>query len=209
MAAPGPLHVGLTGGIGSGKSTVAAALARRGALVVDTDLISRQLTAPRGAALPIVAAAFGAAMIDPSGALDRARMRAEVFADPAARLRLEAILHPLIGEEAQAQALGARPDQTVVFDVPLLTESRHWRQRVDRVLVVDCDERLQVLRVTQRSGWTEVEVLRVIAQQASRAARRAIADAVLVNDEDIGLAALDNHVEQLWQLWQQGDPSAP
>jgi dephospho-CoA kinase len=209
MAAPGPLRAGLTGGIGSGKSTVAAALARRGALIVDTDLISRQLTAPGGAALPLIAAAFGAAMIDPAGALDRARMRAEVFADPAARLRLEAILHPLISQEAQAQASGARPDQTVVFDVPLLTESRHWRQRVDRVLVVDCDERLQVLRVTQRSGWTEAEVLRVIAQQASRTARRAIADAVLVNDEDVGLVALDTHIEQLWQLWSPSALSTP
>ncbi len=201
MAASGRLRVGLTGGIGSGKSTVAAALARRGALVVDTDLISRQLTAPQGAALRPIAAVFGASMIDAAGALDRARMRAEAFAHPDARLRLEAILHPLIGQEAQSQAASAHPGQPVVFDVPLLTESAHWRQRVDRVLVVDCDERLQVRRVTQRSGWVEAEVLRVIAQQASRPARRAIADAVLVNDEAMDLAALDTDVGRLWQCW--------
>lgn len=209
MAAPGRLRAGLTGGIGSGKSTVAAALARRGALIVDTDLIARQLTAPGGAALPAIAAAFGVAMIDPAGALDRARMRAEVFSDPAARLRLEAILHPLIGQEAQTQAAGAQPGQPVVFDVPLLTESAHWRQRVDRVLVVDCDETLQVRRVTQRSGWAEAEVLRVIAQQASRSARRAIADAVVVNDEGLNLADLDAHIGQLWQHWWPDTSSTP
>jgi dephospho-CoA kinase len=198
--APGRLRVGLTGGIGSGKSTVASALARRGALVVDTDQIARQLTAPGGSALPAIAAAFGAAMIDPAGALDRVRMRAEVFAEPAARLRLEAILHPLIGQQAQTQAARAEPDQPVVFDVPLLTESAHWRQRVDRVLVVDCDESLQVKRVVHRSGWAEAEVLRVIAQQASRSARRAIADAVLLN-ERLDLSALDEAVGQLWRCW--------
>lgn len=197
----GRLRVGLTGGIGSGKSTVAVALARRGALVVDTDLIARQLTAPTGMALPAIAATFGAEMVDSSGSLDRDRMRAVVFADPAARLRLEAILHPLIGQQAQAQAARAAPGQPVVFDVPLLTESAHWRQRVDRVLVVDCEEGLQVRRVVQRSGWAEADVLRVIAQQASRTSRRAIADAVLVNHEALDLVTLDARVGQLWQHW--------
>lgn len=200
-ASPAPLRAGLTGGIGSGKSTVAAALARRGALIVDTDHIARQLTAPGGAALPAIAAAFGATMIDATGALDRARMRGEVFADPAARLRLEGILHPLIGQQAQVQADGAQPGQVVVFDVPLLTESAHWRQRVDRVLLVDCEESLQVLRVVQRSGWDEAEVLRVVAQQASRTARRAIADAVLVNHAGLALPALDAEVGRLCRLW--------
>lgn len=196
-----PLRVGLTGGIGSGKSTVAAALARRGALVVDTDAIARQLTAPGGAALPAIAGAFGAAMIDPAtGALDRARMRTEVFASPAAKLRLEAILHPLIGAQALACAAEAGAAQPVVFDVPLLAESAHWRQRVDRVLVVDCDESLQVERVMQRSGWAEAEVRRVLAQQAPRAARRAIADAVLVN-QGLDLAALDAAVGRLCGHW--------
>lgn len=197
-----PMRIGLTGGIGSGKSTVAAALAKRGALIVDTDQIARQLTAPRGAALPAIAAEFGVGMIDTNGALDRARMRAEVFSEPAARLRLEAILHPLIGQTAMAQAATATPRQPVVFDVPLLTESTHWRQRVDRVLIVDCDETLQVRRVMQRSGWTEAEVRRVIAQQAPRMARRAIADAVLFNHEGLDLAALDDAVGHLWRHWR-------
>ena len=200
VSAP-PLRVGLTGGIGSGKSTVAAALARRGALVVDTDAISRQLTAPGGAALPAIAEAFGAAMIDSTtGALDRVRMRAEVFASPVAKQRLEAILHPLIGTQALAFAAGARAGQPVVFDVPLLAESSHWRQRVDRVLLIDCDESVQVERVMQRSGWAEAEVRRVLAQQASRRARRAIADAVLVN-QGLDLTALDVAVGRLWRHW--------
>ncbi len=205
---PAPLRVGLTGGIGSGKSTVAGALARRGALVVDTDAIARELTAPGGRALPAIVEAFGAAMVDASGALDRARMRAEVFAQPEARRRLEAILHPLIGETAQSHAANAAPGQPVVFDVPLLAESTHWRQRVDRVLVVDCDEALQVRRVVQRSGWSEDEVRRVIAQQAPRAARRAIADAVIANGVDVGLDALDAMVATLWRHWWPQVPAA-
>lgn len=202
------LRVGLTGGIGSGKSTVAAALARRGALVVDTDAIARQLTAPGGSALGPIAAAFGPQMLDSAGALDRARMRTEVFADPASRLRLEAILHPLIGQEALARAAQAGPSQPVVFDVPLLVESTHWRRRVDRVLVVDCEERVQVQRVVRRSGWGEDEVLRVIAQQAARPARRRVADAVLVNDPALTLAALDAAVGRLWRCWWPGTPEA-
>ncbi|HJV69034.1 dephospho-CoA kinase [Ideonella sp.] len=196
-----PLRVGLTGGIGSGKSTVAAALARRGACIVDTDAIARELTAPGGAALPAIAAEFGAQMLDAAGALDRARMRAEVFGQTEARHRLEAILHPLIGQQAQARAAAAGAAQPVVFDVPLLTESGHWRERVDRVLVVDCDEALQVRRVMQRSGWAEPEVRRVIAQQAPRSARRSIADAVISNGEGVGLTALDAMVGALWRHW--------
>jgi dephospho-CoA kinase len=196
-----PLRAGLTGGIGSGKSTVAAALARRGALVVDTDAIARELTAPGGAALPAIALAFGAQMIDATGALDRARMRAEVFAQPQARQRLESILHPMIGQETQARAEAAASGQPVVFDVPLLTESAHWRQRVDRILVVDCDEALQVERVMQRSGWQAEEVRRVIAQQAPRAARRRIADAVIDNGAGVSLDSLEAMVARLWHLW--------
>lgn len=198
------LRVGLTGGIGSGKSTVAAALARRGALVVDTDAIARELTAPGGAALQPIAATFGAHMLGADGALDRARMRAEVFRDPAARLRLEAILHPLIGQRALTGAGQGGTRQPVVFDVPLLVESAHWRQRVDRVLVVDCDEALQVQRVVQRSGWNEAEVWRVIAQQAPRPARRQVADAVLANGAASSLQGLDDAVGRLWRHWWPG-----
>lgn len=205
------LRVGLTGGIGSGKSTVAAALARRGACLVDTDAIARELTAPGGGALPAIAAAFGADMIDASGALDRARMRARVFGQADARRQLEAILHPLIGQQAQARAATAAAGQPVVFDVPLLVESAHWRSRVDRVLVVDCDESLQVERVVRRSGWSPDEVRRVIAQQAGRAARRRVADAVIVNGAASSLADLDAAVERLWLQWWpgHGGPGVP
>jgi len=193
------LHVGLTGGIGSGKSTVAGMLVDRGAALIDTDAISRQLTAPGGAAIPAVTATFGAEMIDASGALDRARMRALVFSDPSQRQRLEAILHPMIGAETlrQTEAAGTRP---IVFDVPLLAESAHWRDRVDRVLVVDCSEATQVERVMARSGWSRDTVLAVIAQQASREQRRAIADAVILN-EGLTLDQLRAEVATVWARW--------
>ena len=133
------------------------------------------------------------------GALDRDHMRQQVFADPAARQRLEAILHPMISAETlrQAEAAGERP---IVFDVPLLTESAHWRERVHKVLVVDCREATQVARVMRRSGWAEETVQRVVAQQATRAARRAIADAVIFN-EGLTLEQLDTQVQRLWQAW--------
>ena len=198
---PAPARIGLTGGIGSGKSTVAQLLVGCGAHLVDTDAIARALTLSGGAAMPALAEAFGAAALAPDGSLARAHMRQLAFADDQARARLEAILHPLIGREAQAQAQAARAaGRTVVFDVPLLAESAHWRQRVDRVLVVDCDEATQVRRVAQRPGWTESSARDVMARQASRAARRAVADAVIHNDR-IGLDQLAGEVEALWRLW--------
>ncbi|WP_157263499.1 dephospho-CoA kinase [Azohydromonas aeria] len=197
--AAAPLRIGLTGGIGSGKSTVAALLAGLGAVVIDTDAISRALTAPGGAALPAIAALFGSQAIGADGALDRAWMRQRVFADAAARQQLEGILHPMIQAETQrrSDAAGAAPR---VFDVPLLAESLHWRARVQRVLVVDCSEDTQVRRVMQRSQWSEDTVRRVIAQQAPRARRRAIADAVLFN-EGLSLEGLGAEVETLWRGW--------
>lgn len=197
------LHIGLTGGIGSGKSTVAARLVACGAVLVDTDAISRALTATGGAALPAIATAFGPQAIGSDGALDRDHMRQQVFADPAARQRLEAILHPMIGAETQRQAALAA-GRSIVFDVPLLTESAHWRARVHKVLVVDCGEATQVARVMRRSGWTQAMVERVVAQQATRAARRAIADAVIFN-EGLTLEQLDTQVRRLWQYWS-ADP---
>ena len=194
------LRIGLTGGIGSGKSTVARRFATLGALLVDTDALAHALTAPGGAAIPAIAAAFGPAMIGTDGAMDRAKMRALVFGQPEQRHRLEAILHPLIGAATRAQAAHAGAGQAIVFDVPLLTESGAWRARVDRVVVVDCSPATQVARVVQRSGWTAETVERTIAQQASRTQRRAIADAVIVN-ETLTLARLEHEVDLLWTAW--------
>lgn len=203
----GPRRIGLTGGIGSGKSTVARMLAQRGAHVIDTDAIARALTLADGAALPDIAARFGNAMIGPDGALDRARMRALVFAQPQAKQDLEAILHPLIALETEQQALTAGPGQPIVFDVPLLVETgARWRRQVDRVLVVDCSEATQEARVQARSGWPPAQVTQVIRQQASRAARRATADAVIVNDGP-DLAELEAEVDALWTLGFFGVPA--
>lgn len=188
--------IGLTGGIGSGKSAVAQRLVACGAHLVDTDAIARALTQPGGQAMPALAAAFGPEVIAVDGALNREHMRRRVFGDAAVKAKLEAILHPLIGEEARRQA-GNAAGRSVVFDVPLLAESGHWRARVDCVLVVDCRESTQIERVAQRPGWDADSARRVVAQQATRAARRAIADAVIYND-GIDLDALDNEVRALW-----------
>ncbi|MBS0441490.1 MAG: dephospho-CoA kinase [Proteobacteria bacterium] len=200
MAGPAALRIGLTGGIGSGKSTVAAALAALGASVIDTDAIARSLTQPGGAAIAAITAQFGAAFVDASGALDRSRMRELAFADPAARQRLEAILHPLIRAETARQADAAQ-GTAIVFDVPLLIESGRWREQVDRVLVVDCREATQVERVVARSGWTRDAVQAVLAQQASRRSRRAGADAVIYND-GLSHEELRAEVRALWEGWR-------
>ena len=199
MTQPAPLRIGLTGGIGSGKSTVAAALAALGASVIDTDAIARSLTQLGGAAIAAIAAQFGAEFVDASGALDRSRMRELAFADPAARQRLEAILHPLIRAETARQAEAAQ-GTAIVFDVPLLIESGRWREQVDRVLVVDCREATQVERVMARSGWTREAVQAVLAQQASRRSRRAGADAVIYND-GLSHEELRAEVRALWEGW--------
>jgi dephospho-CoA kinase len=192
-------RIGLTGGIGSGKSTVAGLLVKQAAVLVDTDAIARAIALPGGIAMPALEAAFGPGVIAPDGGLDRAAMRQIVFADAGAKQRLEAILHPLIGTETQRQAAAAGKDAVVVFDVPLLVESGRWRAIVDRVLVVDATEETQLRRVIARSGWTPDAVKAVIAQQAPRKARRAAADAVIYN-ESLTLAELD---AQLWGLWER------
>lgn len=191
------MRIGLTGGIGSGKSTVAAALVELGgALLVDTDAISRALTAPGGGAMAAIEARFGRSFVASDGALDRAAMRDLAFRDPAAKQALEAILHPMIGAETARQAALAVPRQRVVFDVPLLVESGRWRRLVDRVLVVDCDESTQIARVMARSGLSEGAVRAILAQQATRAQRRAAADAVIHND-GLTLSQLREEVGQL------------
>jgi dephospho-CoA kinase len=193
-------RIGLTGGIGSGKSTVGAMLASIGAVVVDTDRIARRLTMAGGAAIDAVRAAFGADFIAGDGSLDRPRMRLAAFNDSDARTRLEGILHPLIGEQVDREVEAAPVDApALVFDVPLLIESGRWRSRVDAVWVVDCDESLQVERVAARPGWTEAAARAVIAQQASRRERRAGADAVLHN-QGISLIDLADEVHQLWAI---------
>ena len=199
MASPGAtkLRIGLTGGIGSGKSTVSQILANLGAPIVDTDRIARQLSGPGGAAIDAIAKAFGAGVIDASGALDRAHMRTLAFADSEARRRLEAILHPMIGDEAERQARAAT-EPLVVFDVPLLVESGRWPGIVDRVWVVDCRESTQLERVVARSGWSEAAVRAVIDQQAPRSQRRRHADAVIYND-DIDLHVLEAELRTLWE----------
>ena len=192
-------RIGLTGGIGSGKSTVAAMWAARGAAVIDADAISRSLPAAGGRAIAPIAQAFGASMIDAQGALDRQAMRQEVFRHPEAKKRLEAIVHPLVsqitGEQAQAAIQTGR--KVLVFDVPLLVESgERWRKQVDRIVVVDCDAETQRQRVMARSGLAPDEIERIMAQQASRLARLSVADAVILN-QDLSLPELEAKVAQL------------
>ena len=194
-------RIGLTGGIGSGKSTVAGMLAKLGAAVIDADAISRGLTAAGGAALPEIARQFGTHMIGADGALDRSAMRQLVFTDPAARQRLEAIIHPLVGQQTaeRAQAALAQGCRVLVHDVPLLVEAgERWRRQLDRVWVVDCEEATQRQRVMARSGLSAAEVQAIIDQQARRQQRLACADGVIRN-EGLDLAALREQVQQAWQ----------
>ena len=199
MASHNALRIGLTGGIGSGKSTVAALLVNHGAALIDADAIARQITQPGGAAIAAIREAFGPEALNASGGLDRDAMRARAFADPVVKRRLEAVLHPLIGLETQHRDRAAG-DVVRVFDVPLLAESAHWRGRVDRVLVVDCSAATQIARVTQRPGWSAQTAQTVIAQQVSRSRRRACADAVIHNN-DISLDELAAQVAALWAAW--------
>lgn len=190
-------RIGLTGGIGSGKSTVLAMLQSLGAVPIDADAISRATTAPGGAAIPAIRAQFGADFVTADGALDRARMRERAYAHPEARRELEAIIHPLVGEEIARQvdaalAAGAR---CIVFDIPLLVESGRWRAQLDRVLVVDCEPETQVARVVARSNLAPDEVRAIIAAQAPRALRLQAADVVICN-EGLTLEALRHEVEQ-------------
>ena len=186
MAAP-VVRLGLTGGIGSGKSTVARMLQERGGAVIDADAIARACTAAGGAAIPAILAAFGPGFVTADGALDREAMRRLAFSDTGAKERLEAIVHPLVSEAIAAEAEAARQSgsRCIVFDIPLLVESiggRNWPARLSRVLVVDCEESTQVTRVVARTGMAEAMARQIIASQASRARRRAAADFVLYND---------------------------
>lgn len=177
------LVVGLTGGIGSGKSAAADEFARLGATVVDTDAIAHELTAPGGAAVPRIEKQFGKAFVS-AGAMDRKRMRERVFADPDAKKALEEILHPMIRAESARRIAAARREKAgpyVIHVVPLLVESPDYRKRVDRVLVVDVPEQTQVERVRLRSGLSEDEVRAIMRTQVPRAERLAAADDVIDN----------------------------
>jgi dephospho-CoA kinase len=186
--------VGLTGGIGCGKTAATDMFAELGAGVVDTDVISRELTAAGGAAMKPIAGDFGSEYMLPDGSLDRARMRTLVFSEPDAKRRLEAILHPLIRSTSRERIAASRAPY-VLLVVPLLLETGSYAELLDRVLVVDCDEARQIERVIARSGLAEQEVRRIMAAQLARAERLARADDVLRNDGDI--SGLRQQVETL------------
>ena len=194
-----PLRLGLTGGIGSGKSTVASILARAGAAVMDADAISRSLTQSGGRAIPAILAEFGETLISPDGAMDREAMRALVFSNPSSKRQLEAIVHPLVGQvlQEQSNAAVAAGQACLVYDVPLLVESGdRWRRQVDWVCVVDCEVETQIQRVMARNQLGRADIERIISQQASRQQRLACADAVIFN-EGIDLAHLEHLVHEM------------
>lgn len=192
------VRLGLTGGIGSGKSTVARSLAELGAAIVDTDAIARDLTAAGGLAMASIAAAFGHAFVTPAGALDRERMRALAFTDATARNQLESIIHPLVGLEAQRQAASAADEgrACVVFDIPLLVESSVWRQNLDQVLVVDCTPEVQIKRVMARSELKRDTIEKIISSQIGRERRMGAAD-IVIDNVNLSLAELVDEVRQI------------
>lgn len=192
--------IGLTGGIGSGKSYVADLWQEWGATVVDTDQIAHQLTAPQGAAIAPIRQQFGDEMITESGAMDRKRMRDLVFDDASQRIRLQNILHPMIRDFTFREVEQAQGCYVVVV-VPLLIESGSWASYVDRVCVVDCDEDTQIARVMQRSGLTPAQIRRIMDTQATRQQRLAVADDVIVNDAQTSLEQLKEQAQQLHNQW--------
>jgi dephospho-CoA kinase len=194
-----PLRLGLTGGIGSGKSTVAGILARAGAAVLDADSIARSLTQPGGRAIPAILAAFGEKLINADGAMDREAMRTMVFSNPSSKRQLEAIVHPLVGQllQEQSSAAIAAGHACLVYDVPLLVESGdRWRRQVDWICVVDCEVETQIQRVMARNQLGRADIESIISQQASRQQRLASADAVIFN-EGIDLAQLEHLVHEM------------
>ena len=199
--------VGLTGGIGSGKTTVADLFAAHGVPIVDTDLIAHRITAPHGVAMPSIAQEFGRDFIAADGSLDRAKMRALVFSDNTAKSRLEAITHPLIRAETERERNGAKGPYLIVV-VPLLVESGNWKTRVNRVLVVDCSVDMQIARVMRRNAFTREEVVAIVGRQATRDARLAAADDVIVN-EDAPLEQLAAQVDRLHRQYLSLAGAAP
>jgi len=195
-------RIGLTGGIGSGKSTAAKVLAQLGAAVIDADAMARSVTAPGGPAIAPLRAAFGEAVLDAQGGLDRQRMRELAFADAEVKKQLETIVHPLVKHaiDQQAQSALAAGARVLVFDIPLFVESGRWRNQVDGVLVIDCSTDTQIARVQARNGWPREQILAVIQAQATRAQRQAAADWLILND-GLGLDAFEAAVARLAQQW--------
>ena len=194
------LSIGLTGGIGSGKSRVADLLAQWGAAIIDADAIAHALTAPGGAAMPALREAFGADAVTAQGALDRAWMRERVFRDPGVKARLEGILHPLIGRHVREQGERAQGAYRV-FVVPLLVESGRWRDKVDRICVVDCDPGTQISRVQARSGLTPDGIRAIMATQSTREARLQAADDVILNDGATSPVLLHERTKLMHDRW--------
>ncbi|PWT76303.1 MAG: dephospho-CoA kinase [Proteobacteria bacterium] len=200
LSGRGRLIVGVTGGIGSGKSTAAAMFEEHGAGVIDTDAIALELTQPGQPTLQRIAQRFGNDYLGADGRLDRAKLRALVFSDPVARADLEAILHPSIGAEVRSRVQQNLTPYVLIL-IPLLAETGAYRELLKRILVIDCDERLQIQRAMDRSGLTVEEVRSIIAAQASRSARLALADDIIVNDR--GLAELHTQVAALDARYRQ------
>lgn len=189
------LLIGLTGGIGSGKSTVAALFEKLGVRIIDTDELSRDLTQSGGAAIAAIRAAFGAKYIDATGALDRSKMRAQVFSNPAEKARLEAILHPAILEQVKRLAANPTSAPYTIAVIPLLFQVQGYQDWLQRTLVIDCPEETQIARTMQRSGLSKPEVQAIMAQQTPRLQRLELADDIIHNDAD--LPALTERVAQL------------
>lgn len=194
------LKVGLTGGIASGKSHAASVFARLGVPVCDADHISHALTAPGQPGLKALVQGLGKDILDAQGGLDRMALRRRIFADPALRKQVEGILHPLVLGALEAELAAARGPYAVAV-IPLLAESTPSQALVDRILVVDCPETLQVARLMSRDGCTEAEARAILAAQASRTARLAVADDILLNAND--LAVLDVAVERLHGFYRE------
>jgi dephospho-CoA kinase len=178
------VRIGLTGGIGSGKSTVSAQLGQMGATIVDADAVSRSVTGFNGSAIPALTTAFGSSILSSHGALDRAQMRRLIYSNPASKIQLEAIVHPLVRTEIQRQSILAETNgaRCIVFDIPLLLETAYWRRMLHRILVIDCTEETQISRVVQRDGLSAEQVQRVVLAQVSRLDRLQAADMALFND---------------------------
>jgi len=195
------VRLGLTGGIGSGKSTVAELLARLGAITIDADAISRTCTGPNGAAIVPLKNAFGPQILTENNALNREQMRQLIYADANAKSTLESIIHPLVQHEIEEQAHRAMAGSAscIVFDIPLLVESKHWRNVLDRVLVIDCTTPTQISRVTARNGLAPQDIAQILAAQASRETRLRAADMVLFND---GITLFDL-AQQVHEIGQQ------